>query len=225
MSKAANAGTGINLSSKFYIRNFYSENTNASVKANRTNFSKSQLSFEDAKALRRAVKKLNNFAYDEDSSTNIRNSVKAFTETYNNLIASGEETTDKTIQRNIDRLKSLTDEYSDDLDKIGVTVNKDGTLTSRETLLGTADISKFESLFSKDSEYMQKVDNYAKHIRSQSEALYTSEKNRASISAANSDAQTTGKDEPTEAAQIAAQSETLESLLNTGIGKNINLVL
>ncbi len=231
MSVAANADTGVNLSSKYYLRNFYSSERTAGDASVRHNFSASQLSFDDATALRRAVKKLGSFPYDADSSTNIRSSVKAYAETYNNLITSGEETGDNTVGNSIKKLKSLTEKYKDDLDKVGITVNNDGTLSTRDTMLANADISKFQELFSGESEFMQKTNAFARRIEHQSEQLITAEKNRLFKRPAStdklSDTQGSANLKQTSQAtdQIAAASADLEALLNTGIGQNIDLVL
>ncbi len=231
MSVAANADTGVNLSSKYYLRNFYSSERTAGDASQRHNFSASQLSYDDATALRRAVKKLGSFPYDADSSTNIRSSVKAYAETYNNLIASGEETGDNSVADSVKKLKSLTDKYKDDLDKVGITVNNDGTLSTRDAMLGNADISRFQELFSGDSDFMQKTNALARRIEHQSEQLITAEKNRLFKRPASadkpSDAQGSANFQQTSQAseQIAAASADLEALLNTGIGRNVNLVL
>ena len=231
MSVAANADTGVNLSSKYYLRNFYSSERTAGDASQRHNFSASQLSYDDATALRRAVKKLGSFPYDADSSTNIRSSVKAYAETYNNLIASGEETGDNSVADSVKKLKSLTDKYKDDLDKVGITVNNDGTLSTRDAMLGNADIPRFQELFSGDSDFMQKTNALARRIEHQSEQLITAEKNRLFKRPASadkpSDAQGSANFQQTSQAseQIAAASADLEALLNTGIGRNVNLVL
>lgn len=231
MSVAANADTGVNLSSKYFLRSFYSSERTAGDVSQRHNFSSSQLSFEDAAALRRAVKKLGSFPYDADSSTNIRSSVKAYAETYNNLITSSEETGDQTVADSVKKLKSLTEKYKDDLDKVGITVNNDGTLTTRDTMFANADISKFKELFSGESDYMQKSNAYARRIEHQSEQLITAEKNRLyrRPASANKPSDTQGSANLSQtsrtADQIAAASADLEALLNPGIGQNVNLVL
>jgi hypothetical protein len=71
------------------------------------------------------------------------------------------------------QMKNLTSEYADDLDDIGITVNSDGTLETRSSLLSTASLSKFESLFSSDSNYMQRTNAYRKRAERRSDALNT----------------------------------------------------
>lgn len=198
-------GTGTSLSTNFYLRRFYTSNRDARTSSKRSSFKNSELSLADGMALRRAVKSLGSFEYDKTKDADIRNGIRAYISTYNNTISSLSKSSDRTLERNMKQMKALTKEYSRELDKVGITVNEDGTLTSRDDLFKSADLSKFEKLFSKDSDYMQRTAAYGKRIERQSEALCFTE--RAKMYSGNS------------------KSADLDSLLNTGIGKNINISL
>ena len=107
------------------------------------------------------------------------------------------------------------------------------------TLFESADLSKFKELFSADAAYMQRTSTYAKRFASRGEALVASDNNRlmqkknaaATGSSATDGTTTSGATESpddgtaTTAAQIVSQSLDLDTLLNTGIGKNINIIL
>lgn len=215
MSSASNSGTGVNFSSNFFMRRFYSENRAAFASSTRSDYSKTQLAKEDSRALRRAIKNLSTYSFDEDDSVNVRSNVKAFVETYNNLVSSGKDSSDSDISRVTGKLTSLTKEYTDELDDIGITVNDDNTLSIRENLFANADISKFKSLFSSDSAFMQKGTSYTKRITSYSEDAIALEQSKAAA-----------KKKPQAAASsTAAQSLSLENLCNTGIGKQINFIV
>jgi hypothetical protein len=221
---SAISGTGVSLSGTYYKRTFYADNRDAATSSKRSAFGTSNLASADAAAIRRAVKKLRSFSFDDDNSTNIRNSVSAYVETYNNLLASGEKTGDRSVQRAIKQMKNLTSTYEDELDDIGITVNSDGTLTTRSTLLSSADISKFEKLFSKDSAYMQKAASYTKRLQKSADELVASETRQKN--ALNEATKTTSPTDTasTEAAQIVASALQLEQTTN-GLGSNINLYL
>ena len=62
----ATISSGVNLSSTFYLRNFYKNDPSACKKSSRKDFSSSKLSNEDSRALHRAVKALGKFEYTED---------------------------------------------------------------------------------------------------------------------------------------------------------------
>ena len=162
MAITAYAGAGTVLGTSYYMRRFYASNADARTSTSRSNLSNSTLTGADAHALRRAIRSLGSFTYNDDNEDNIKNNVSAFISTYNNMISSSNASSDRTIKNTQKSLKNLTSEYASQLDKIGITVKDNGTLETRSSLFGSADISKFESLFSTDSEYMQRVTSYAK---------------------------------------------------------------
>lgn len=220
---SAIAGTGVSLTISFYKRNFYSDNRNAATSAKRTSYSSTELANADASAIRRAVKKLRSFTFDEDNKINIRNSVSAYVDTINNLMTSGKKTGDKQAERYLNSLSSLNSKYSDELDDIGITVNPDGTLTTRSTMFSSASISRFESLFSKDSDYMQKVDSYAKRLQKRTTLLQDTEIRQKNLKE-NASGSTSTTSAITEAAALVASALQLEQSKN-GIGTSINLYL
>lgn len=220
---SAIAGSGVSLTISFYKRNFYSDNRNAATSAKRTSYSSTELANADASAIRRAVKKLRSFTFDEDNEINIRNSVSAYVDTINNLMTSGKKTGDKQAERYLNSLSSLNSKYSDELDDIGITVNPDGTLTTRSTMFSSASISRFESLFSKDSDYMQKVDSYAKRLQKRTTLLRDTEIRQKNLKE-NASGSTSTTSATTEAAALVASALQLEQSKN-GIGTSINLYL
>ena len=243
MSNTAYIGSGTTLSSKYYLRSFYRSNREAGTSSKRREFSGNQLALADGRALRQAVRRLTSSDFSDDQDANTRNSVLAYIQTYNNMLSSAGSSSDRTLERSAKQLKNITSEYSSELDKIGITVNDDGTLTSRTTLFESADLSKFKELFSADAAYMQRTSTYAKRFASRGEALVTSDnnllmqknclrKNAAATGSSATDGTTTSgaTESPddgtaTTAAQIVSQSLDLDTLLNTGIGKNINIIL
>ena len=177
-TSTAYIGAGTTLSSTYYMRNFYSKNANARTSSARSNLSNNELSAADSLALRRAIRSLGSFTYDDMSDSNIRNGVLAYISTYNNALSSAADIGDHSLERYAKQMKSITGEYADELDDIGITVNDDGTLTSRSSLFKSADLSKFKSLFSRDSKFMQRTSSITKRIRQRSESLSLSEKRK-----------------------------------------------
>ena len=178
MSNTAYIGSGTTLSSKYYLRSFYRSNREAGTSSKRREFSGNQLALADGRALRQAVRRLTSSDFSDDQDANTRNSVLAYIQTYNNMLSSAGSSSDRTLERSAKQLKNITSEYSSELDKIGITVNDDGTLTSRTTLFESADLSKFKELFSADAAYMQRTSTYAKRFASRGEALVTSDTGR-----------------------------------------------
>lgn len=216
-------GAGTTLSSNFYLRNFYMSNRDARTASKRKDMDHSALTLADGQALRRAIKKIGSLEFDDNNDSYIRNSVKAFIDTFNNTIDSTSDSTDHTLSRNMKQLKSIAQEYSSDLDKIGITVNDDGTLTRRDALFSTASLSKFEKLFSSGSDFMQRASACAKRIEHRSDSLTFTEKNQELLQ--NATSQSAAATDTTAVAQLISDGTDLDTLLNTGIGQNVNIVL
>lgn len=228
-TNVAYIGTGTSLSSNYYMRNFYISNRDAATSSKRSRMTNAELSLADGKALRQAVKKLGNFSFDETQDENIRSGVLAYLNTYNNMLTSLSDSSDRELLRDMKRLKSVTSEYASELDKIGITVNENGSLTSRDALFTTASLSKFESLFSKDAEYMQRTTSCSKRIEKRANELDLTRKMQERLKKESVPSPDTPGNESNsyamDTAIPAAASLDLDLLLNTGVGKNINLVL
>ena len=238
MANTAYVGAGTTLGTSYYMRRFYAANADARTTTSRSNLSNSTLTGADSHALRRAIRSLGSFTYDDDNETNIKNNVSAFISTYNNMINSSGASDDRTMKNTQKSLKNLTAEYESQLDKIGITVKDNGTLESRSSLF----ISKFESLFSADSEYMQRVNSYARRLENRSNILTQIEYNDA-LAKRNANKQTspsvsdstTGKTDSADTgstavnalniASVTPVTADLNTLLNTGIGSNVNVIL
>ena len=88
MANTAYVGAGTTLGTSYYMRRFYASNADARTTTSRSNLTNSTLTGADSHALRRAIRSLGSFTYDDDNETNIKNSVSAFISTYNNMINS-----------------------------------------------------------------------------------------------------------------------------------------
>lgn len=118
-----------NLSATYFMRNFYSNNRDAMKSSKRKEYSITELAYDDSTALHRAAKKLKNYKYSDDENTdNIRQTVMALVDTYNNSIDSASNSSSSSMKRYAKQLKKLAGKYSDELENIGITINKDGTL-------------------------------------------------------------------------------------------------
>ena len=165
----AKISSGLTLSTDYFMRNFYKSNRTVSKKNGRSNFSKIELSYEDSRALSRAAKRMLNtdFDTDEDEDADIgetmKSKIEAFVNTYNNALETG-DSNDYDTNRYLRQLKTLSRKHSDELSDIGITVEKDGTLTINEDLLKMADNSKVRKVCSSDNDFSQKSLRIAKKL-------------------------------------------------------------
>lgn len=111
-----------NLSATYFMRNFYSNNRDAMKSSKRKEYSITELAYDDSTALHRAAKKLKNYKYSDDENTdNIRGTVMALVDTYNNSIDSASNSSSSSMKRYAKQLKKLASKYSDELEDIGIT--------------------------------------------------------------------------------------------------------
>ena len=156
------------LSASYYLQNFYYFNRNALKASYRKDYNKTELSYEDTRALKRAAAKLSSFHYSkEENGDNLVSTIKAFAETYNNALDST-NSKDSDIARQNKQLKALSQKYGDDLDKIGITFDKDGKMSISENILKGSTFEEIENVFSDEAKYMKNLQKIAKRMHSQS---------------------------------------------------------
>lgn len=167
---ALKISTALSLNTDFFMRNFYKENRSAIKTNDRKNFSNIELSFEDSRALSRAARRLmkNDYGSSEDEDTDIddttRSSIEAFVNVYNNALKTSKDTTDDDTVHYLRKIKSMTQKNADDLAEIGITLEKDGSLSINDELLKMADTSKVRKVFSSENDFTKTVWNLSKKL-------------------------------------------------------------
>ncbi|MBE5889874.1 MAG: hypothetical protein E7282_02780 [Lachnospiraceae bacterium] len=148
--------SGLTLSSSYYLRNYYKENTKAVKSSYRKDYSNLELNYEDSRALRRASTRLSKSSYTEnDNKDNIANSVVAYVETFNNTLESASSS--KENRRYASQLKDLAKKYSDELASVGITVQKDGSMEISTSYISSVDAEKIGEIFSDESDFTKSV--------------------------------------------------------------------
>ena len=169
----AKESSGISLTSDFFMKNFYKYNRTAFKTSTRKDYNKTELSYEDSRALKRAAQKLLSFDYEEDeNSENMVNTIKAFAETYNNAISSTNSKDADTYRQNR-QLKALSKKYANELKDIGITIKEDGSFEVSENILKASSSKEIKKVFSKDSDYVNKLKTIARRMHNNSyEEIY-----------------------------------------------------
>lgn len=171
----AKVSSGVTLNSDFFLNNFYQANRSAAKKTTRDKFSQNELSYEDARALKRAAKKLGSCKFDETvNEGNLYSTVKAFADTYNNALSSATKATDYEVGKLSKHLKNLTEKYSTQLKSIGVTVKEDGSLSVNEDTLKTKEVKEIQKVFSKEeNDLLETTSKLSRRLQTtSSNALY-----------------------------------------------------
>ena len=157
--------------SLFSVANTYNLRTNygtyhaySTAKGRENESSVSKLNYVDSIALRRAVKRLADFDFEEEETSDIESRVRAFVDTYNYTTESMGKSDDKNIYKIGKEMKKLADEYSSDLDNVGITFDSNGYMKMSSTAAKTIKPAKMEKMFGKDSEFMKKLSSISNKI-------------------------------------------------------------
>ncbi len=109
-------------------------------------------------SLKNSVSALQNedtFKDSEDGTTsaadNAASAMKNFVSQYNSVVGAAKKSTLSRQTSHIASMMKTTDAYKKQLEEIGVTLNKDGTLQFNEGKFKSADLSKVQDLFSRDN--------------------------------------------------------------------------
>lgn len=145
-----------------YMRQLYKGNSYGATVNGRSGQPAHSLFSADMNAVRRAVKELNDYDYDEGEGTELMNKVQAFVDTYNNYIDSAKGMNDDDVNRYMSKMKKLTKEHASELEDIGITIQSSGKLKLKKKDL--QDTSRYDvgQLFSKDAEYAKMTEKQMK---------------------------------------------------------------
>lgn len=124
------------------------------------------LSFADASALRNAVRKLQDYNFEEAPEGQVQEKLTAFAGAINNTLSSAAEYSGNStpVKNAVNKIKQLNQEYSSELKKIGITVNKDGTMSVYESAAKNYSRERYTEFFNKDSKYLNDLYDAAKKI-------------------------------------------------------------
>lgn len=89
----------------------------------------------------------------ESVTDDIVSAVSDFVSDYNSLIEDADSADNSSISDNVSYMTNQTGAYSNSLEKIGITINEDNTLSVDKDKLKVADISDVEAVFSGRSSY------------------------------------------------------------------------
>ena len=166
--------TGVALSSTFYLRNFYKADMKAFKASVRKDYTKNELAYEDGLALKRAASKLSSYKYsDDENESNLKSGILAYADVYNNAIDSTSDNENGDIAKYAKKLKKLATRYADELEDIGITVDKKGKMKVNENLIKSASLDDIKKVFGRESGFTSAAKSYANALSGHSkDALY-----------------------------------------------------
>lgn len=153
-----------------YLRVVYMGNTDVMKKADRENASSSRLSQADSTALRKALARLADYNMDnvadddETKKTDFFNTVKAFSDTYNNTLESGSVSQNASISKLTKQMKQVSEKYADKLSDYGIKFDDKGYMSVKNSAINNISTSKYKEIIGKDSDYAKELSDIAKKI-------------------------------------------------------------
>ena len=156
----------ISLTNSLSLRIYYGQYSALAKNSTRKDATKGTLSFADARALRNAVRRLQDYKFEDGTEAEIQEKLKAFTDTVNSTLESGAEysSNSSSVKNAVSKIRNLNKEYASDLKKIGISVAKDGTLSLYESASKLYKKEKFSKFFDKDSKYLNDLYSAAQRI-------------------------------------------------------------
>lgn len=207
-----------------YMRQFYKGNAFGATANGRTGQLSNNLLPADIKAIRRAVKDLGDYDYDEGEGGELINKVQAFVSTYNNYIDSAKGMDDSNVSRYLSKMKKLTKEYAEELEDIGVTIQSSGKLKVDKTTLQDATRYQVSRLFSEDAEYGTSADKQMK----QTYRMFFRNNLNVPKQSVSADKQTPGENvPPSDGSSTAAarMTQSAQQAVNEFVGNHIDYLL
>ncbi|MCR5417077.1 MAG: hypothetical protein K6E79_09800 [Pseudobutyrivibrio sp.] len=156
----------VTITNSLSLRLYYGSYSKLAKGSTRNDVTTGTLSFADSRALRNAIRKLQDFDFQEATDTQIQEKLNAFASAMNNTLSSAKSygTNDTSVKNAVNKIKTLNNEYASDLKKIGITVNKDGTMSVYENAATNYSAKRFDNFFDKDSSYLNSIYDAAKRI-------------------------------------------------------------
>ena len=119
-------------------------------------FKEKELTVKDAEGKESTV-----MGYDTDA---IYKAVKDFTDKYNSFMKSVDDSGSSKLDQERDQLTVLVSDYAQALEKVGVTINEDSTLSVDEKTLKAADIADLKKVFNGNASFTYNVSKTASMI-------------------------------------------------------------
>lgn len=152
----------MSLSVTGYMKQYYRGNVFGATSNGRAGYGPKNLLSADMKAIRRAVKDLGGYDYEEGEGSELMNKVQAFVDTYNHYVDSAKGIDDPDMKRYLTKLKKLTKENADEFSEIGITIQSSGKLKVDKKALQDTGRYQVSKLFAKDAEFSQQADLWMK---------------------------------------------------------------
>ncbi len=163
------------VTNSWYLRNNYKSNQSLSKQTNRSEASEASLSEADSSALKKAIRGLRNYKYEDAKKVSSKDTdsvlgkskfystLKAFADTYNYTLESSSTSSSSDIKRLSKKMKSIASKYSEELDELGVTFDKKGYMQVSASAVDTIKLSTYGEKLG-ESEFLDDLEKNTQKI-------------------------------------------------------------
>ena len=95
----------------------------------------------------------------EENRSDIEKEISTFIKSYNEVLDSSSDVSSSSLSKKTEWMTRITGNYSDALEKIGITVKEDDTLSLDSEVLSKASLKDIESVFSDSNSYAGQVNS------------------------------------------------------------------
>lgn len=156
------------VSNTLSLRTNYSDNRSLMIANNRKSQDNKTLASTDSRALRKAIRSLKDFKFEDSEDETVEEKIKAFIDTYNYTLESGSKMTKESshIKNAVNQLKKAIDDNESTLEGYGIKKNSKGYLTLSSSSVSNIEHEHYKEIFGSDSEMMKKLNTAAQKINS-----------------------------------------------------------
>ncbi|QFJ54352.1 hypothetical protein [Pseudobutyrivibrio xylanivorans] len=156
----------ISVTNSLSLRIYYGRYSTLVKGSQRNDATTGTLSYADSTALRNAIRKLQDYDFEESSAAQVQEKLTAFCDSINNTLSSAAKYAkgSTSVKNAVSKIKELNSSYSSELKQLGITVNKDGTMSVYESAAKNYSRERYTKFFDKDSKYLNSLYDAATKI-------------------------------------------------------------
>ena len=167
--------SNFSVTNNWYLRNNYKSDQTLSKLANRSEVSDSKLSAADSAALKRGIRALRDYKYEDSHKVSSKDTdsvfgkskfystLKAFADTYNYTLDSSKASSNDDIKKLSKSMKKIASKYSDELDQLGVSFDSKGYMSVSASAVDNINLSTYGDKLA-DSDFLKDLEKNTQKI-------------------------------------------------------------
>ena len=167
--------SSFSVTNSWYLRNNYKSDQALSKQSNRSDVSGSRLSAADSAALKRGIRGLRDYKYEDAKKVSSKDTdsvlgkskfystLKAFADTYNYTLDSSKNSSNADVKKLSKSMKNIAKKYSDELDELGVSFDSKGYMSISASAVDNINLSTYGEKLA-DSDFLRDLEKNTQKI-------------------------------------------------------------